>query len=109
MYKTLDQSSNKVRDHPYITSAYFLTFYRPKSDVENIDEDNDKDDDIDIDEFDEDDLSYEGKEFFFIRQCLLLRMKGNDQKPNIKYFYRPVDRGVQLKGMGIRVIKVRTF
>ena len=48
--------------------VYFLTFYRPKSDVENIDEDNDKDDDIDIDdidEFDEDDLSYEGKEFFY--------------------------------------------
>ena len=87
---------------------YSLTFHRPKSDVENIDEDNDKDDDIDIDdidEFDEDDLSYEGKEFF-IRQCLLLRMKGNDQKPNIKYFYRPAERGVQLKGMGIRVVNL---
>ena len=51
-----------------VESIYFLTFYRPKSDVENIDEDNDKDDDIDIDdidEFDEDDLSYEGKEFFY--------------------------------------------
>ena len=48
-----------------VLSIYFLTFYRPKSDVENIDEDNDKDDDIDdIDEFDEDDLSYEGKEVF---------------------------------------------
>jgi hypothetical protein len=46
-----------------------LTFYRPKSDVENIDEDNDKDDDIDeFDEDDEDDQSYEGKEFFN-RQC----------------------------------------
>ena len=77
-----------------VLSIYFLTFYRPKSDVENIDEDNDKDDDIDdIDEFDEDDLSYEGKEFF-IRQCLLLRMKGNDQKPSIKYFYRPAERWV---------------
>ena len=53
--------------HPNLCPSWsyplkFLTFYRPKSDVENIVEDNDKDDDID--EFDEDDQSYEGKEVF---------------------------------------------
>ena len=47
----------------------FFTFYRPKSDVENIVEDNDKDDDIDEFDEDDDDQSYEGKDVFN-RQCL---------------------------------------
>ena len=49
-------------------SIDFLTFYRPKIDVENIVEDNDKDDDIDEFDEDDDDQSYEGKEVFN-RQC----------------------------------------
>ena len=81
-----------------------MTFYRPKSDVENIDEDKDNDID-DIDDFDEDDLSYEGKEFF-IRQCLLLRMKGTESEAKHKNIFIGRQNGgsiVQLKGMGIRL------
>ena len=51
-----------------VLSIDFFTFYRPKSDVENIVEDNDKDDDIDEFDEDDDDQSYEGKEVFN-RQC----------------------------------------
>ena len=80
MKKMVGTSGNGVlkvpRGIPRLLPVDFFTFYRPKSDVENIVEDNDKDDDIDEFDEDDDDQSYEGKEVFN-RQCFACENERN--------------------------------